>query len=247
MNTNKTIITIEGNIGTGKSTFTKILKSKWQEIQVIPEPISTWFSITDDNNKNILQHFYDDMDSWTFRFQIMAAITFMSELENIIKTSKSQYIFLDRSLYTGINVFEKMSYDNGKINKIEHTIYKLLIDLYEKYVKKDYKEFHIYLKCEPLISYERIKKRGRIEEKDIKYEYLVQLNKYHDDWLLKKSSNIIVIDCDISFENDENIQNEMIQKIKEKIISSKKDNNIENIIKLLFLCFCFYVLMIIYV
>ena len=238
----KTIITIEGNIGTGKSTFTQILKSKWNEIEIIPEPIDTWFSIKDNNGKNILQTFYDDMDGWTFRFQIMATITFMLDLESILKTSKSQYIFLDRSLHTGKNVFEKISYDNGKINTIEHQIYLLLINLYDKYIKKDYNEYHIYLKCDPLISYERIKKRARIEEKDISYDYLILLNKYHDDWLLKESSNVIVIDCNESFENNEEKQYEMIQKIKNKIMFPEKEyiTELKNIIVIFFILFLYF-------
>ena len=57
------------------------------------------------------------------------------KIEDSIRTSKSEYIFLDRSLGTDSNVFEAMLYDQGKINKLEHSMYKLWCDFYHKYVR----------------------------------------------------------------------------------------------------------------
>ena len=41
----KIFISIEGNIGVGKSTLLKIIKNKMKDIEVIQEPIDQWQNI----------------------------------------------------------------------------------------------------------------------------------------------------------------------------------------------------------
>ena len=49
------IISIEGNIGVGKSTFIdKILINNFDDCEKVSEPVELWKTITDENNKNIL-------------------------------------------------------------------------------------------------------------------------------------------------------------------------------------------------
>ena len=53
------IYTIEGNIGSGKSTLVKILKNTIKHMHDMPviyvsEPVSIWESIKDNNGKNII-------------------------------------------------------------------------------------------------------------------------------------------------------------------------------------------------
>ena len=229
--TDRIIISIEGNIGVGKSTFINILSTKWDcegGCEVVPEPIELWKNIINTDGKNILQTFYDDIPRWAYSFQNIACISRMMKIEESIKNSKSQYIFLDRSLGTDKNVFEKMLHDQGKINQLEHSMYKLWCDFYYHYVRPEYNQIYIYLKASPEICNERIKKRGRIEEINIGLDYLKELNNYHDSWLLNEP-NIIIINCDEEFEFDENKQNQMINLIKSKlnlIIESHTQRNI---------------------
>lgn len=189
------IISIEGNIGVGKSTLITIISQLLKHnCEIIYEPVDLWLTITDDNKKNILQLFYDDKKKWAFTFQMIAGLSIIQNMNNILKVTKKKYLFLDRSFLTTKYTFEKMSYDNGLLNIIEHTTYKLLCEYYENTYYKDYKHIHIYLKCDPNISFERIKKRNRVEESNITLEYLTELSKYHDEWLLN-NDNVLVIDC----------------------------------------------------
>ena len=41
-------ISIEGNIGVGKSSFIDILKNNF-DCEVVPEPVQMWLNIKDDN------------------------------------------------------------------------------------------------------------------------------------------------------------------------------------------------------
>lgn len=226
---NKIIISIEGNIGVGKSTFIKILDLNWDDCEVIPEPVEMWKNLVGSDGKNILQTFYEDIPRWAYSFQNVACITRMMKMEETIRTTKSKYIFLDRSLGTDKNVFEAMLHDQGKLNELEHSMYNLWCDFYHKYVRPQNNIIYIYLKASPETCANRIKKRGRKEEESIGLEYLKGLNDYHDSWLLNKSieQNVIVIDCEEEFESNEMKQKQMIELIKNKLNTILSKNKIE--------------------
>lgn len=225
----KIIVSVEGNIGVGKSTFISLLQSKWDNCEIVTEPVEMWKELVGKDGKNILQTFYEDIPRWAYSFQNVACITRMIKMEEVIKNSDAEYIFLDRSLGTDKNVFEKMLYDDGKLSPIEHSMYNMWCDFYHKYVRPQDNQIYIYLKSSPEICAKRIKKRGRVEEESIELDYLRGLNKYHDDWLLgSELSNVIVIDCDDDFEHDEKKQLEMINTIKNKLNNLNKNTQISS-------------------
>ena len=165
-------ISIEGNIGVGKSSFIDILKNNF-DCEVVPEPVQMWLNIKDDNtNKNILQTFYDDITRWGYTFQNVACITRMMSIEDTVRNTNKPYVFLDRSLGTDKNVFELMLYNNGNLNSLEHNIYNLWINFYDKYVRKNSIKKIIYLQSTPETCQQRIKIRGRQEEANIDIKYL---------------------------------------------------------------------------
>lgn len=214
----KIIISIEGNIGVGKSTFVDIIKNNITNSTIVHEPVDLWKKLVDTNGENILHKFYGNIDRWAYSFQNLACITRMIKIEEAIKSSSNKYIFLDRSLGTDKNVFEKMLYDSGKISEIEHQMYLMWCDFYHQHIRPEFNNIIIYLRSNPFIAHLRINKRGRDEEKDITIEYLENLHKYHEKWLINnKKDNIIIIDCDRDFEFDNNYQNEIIQYVQNKI------------------------------
>ena len=52
-----TIIFVEGNIGSGKTTFLSLLEKKYPIGSVIYEPLEKWTELSDSQGKNILQYF----------------------------------------------------------------------------------------------------------------------------------------------------------------------------------------------
>ena len=213
----KCVISIEGNIGVGKSTFTNILEKYFTDFIVVSEPVDLWLNIKTPSNpdENILGLFYKDIPRWGYTFQNMAYITRMMKIQNGIKSDK-KLVFLDRSLGTDKNVFEKMLYDDGLITDIEHQIYELWCNFYTNYINNDNVIKYIYLRCSPETAYERIKKRGREEEKNITLDYLKKIHSYHEKWLLNLE-DILIIDCDKDFESDLDYQIFIINKIKNQI------------------------------
>ena len=88
----------------------------------------------------------------------------------------------------------------------------------------------IYIRCDPQISYNRVKIRSRTEENLIPIEYLEKIHKYHDEWLIN-NNNVIVIDVNNDFENNEKELEIIINKISEfidKIFEKNKINSEKN-------------------
>jgi len=215
---NKHIISIEGNIGAGKSTFINILNTYLTDSQIVPEPVELWKNILDTDGSNILQKYYNDISRWAYTFQNLAYISRMTKIEDTIRTSNSKFILLDRSLSTDKYVFEKMLYDTKNISEIEHQIYNLWYDFYYKYVRPEFHSTIIYLRCDPQIALTRIKKRGRIEEQHIDIKYLNDLHNYHEKWLLETpNQNVIIVDSNKDFEFDLINQSYIMKTLVEKI------------------------------
>ena len=209
--------TVDGNIGSGKSTFCKLFAEKYNNIDICLEPVNDWINLKDDSsNKNILQNFYDDPQRWSYTFQNYAAIT---RVNNLTKLTIKDIKITERSIYTDRNVFAKSLYETGQMSSLEWKIYnEWYIWLENILIEKMGKPSgFIYLRCEPEVSFKRLKIRSRNEESSVSLEYLEMLHKSHDDWLAnknnKKSFNSIVIDVNEDFENNESIRNHIFNQI----------------------------------
>ena len=74
------IFSIEGNIGSGKSTLVNLLNKNILSIDnktvvFIQEPVDIWNSIKDKNGTTILEKFYENQEKYAFSFQMMAYIS----------------------------------------------------------------------------------------------------------------------------------------------------------------------------
>ena len=203
------IISIEGNIGAGKSTFLSTLQNKLKhrdDIYFLQEPVEEWKLITDENDMNILERFYLDKQKYSFPFQMMAYITRLSNLKKAYENTKYKYIFTDRSLLTDKNVFTQMLYDDNQMNEIEYHIYNRWFLEFIDFSNT----FHfIYLQTSPEKAFERVNKRSRKGETNISLDYLEKCNHYHEKWLTTLK-NVTIIDA-----NQENTASVVKKQIKD--------------------------------
>lgn len=200
------MISIEANVGAGKSSFLKIFGQKWSDkFNIIYEPLDEWQIKYSDINNNILGLFYEDIPRWGYTFQSNAFIT---RIQKYDKEKDSQKINLtERSILSDHHIFAQMLYDDGKMNEIEWKLYQNWFNwLSDKFNAKP--DSIVYLRCDPLIAYERVKKRARSEEDTISLDYLTRLSEYHDKWLLNETSiPVKIINVDEDFiDNEEKIQ-----------------------------------------
>lgn len=184
------IISIDGNIGVGKSLFldllkNEIIKKKIENVVFLEEPVDEWSKISVDGI-TILEKFYSETEKYAFSFQIMTFISRLNNILNCIDKNPNAIIISERSLLTDKYIFAKMLHDDNKIDSYSYQIYNLL---FENFISKLPKHKYIYLYCNPNIALQRIKKRNRIGE-NINLDYLTNCNKYHEN-LFNKNENVI--------------------------------------------------------
>ena len=210
------IVSIEGNIGSGKSTLIEHLKKNYRrkDIVYLEEPVKEWSNIKDKNGTNILVKFYEDQKKYSFAFQMMAYISRLDLLRRAIKENPDSIIITERSLYTDKYVFAKMLFDNEKIEDIEYNIYN---KWFHSMVDLAPLDKIIYMKTSAKTSYERILKRSREGENNIEEDYILKCNDYHDDMFntIDKDCKInkLIIDCTDSIEKNTEILDIWANKI----------------------------------
>ena len=200
-------MSIEGNIGSGKSTVINNLKNKGTNFHFLEEPVHQWEEIKDSSGKNMIEKFYEDQERYSFSFQMMAYISRLAMLKEAIK-EKHQLIICERSLMTDKNVFCKMLYDTNKIESVNYQIY---LKWFDEFIKDLPEITYMYIKTDYNIAYDRILKRARPGE-NIPIEYIKMCNDYHDNWLLG-NDNVSVINGNLSKENTCQIINKYFDKL----------------------------------
>ena len=201
-NHNNKTLSIEGNIGSGKSTLFNELKTKYKNypnIIFLEEPVNLWEQIKDRDGKTILERYYMDPTKYAFAFQMMAYISRLALLKEAVKNNPTAIFISERSLFTDREVFAKMLYKSGFIEEVNYKIYLKWFDSFSS-------EFPlhkvIYVKADPQVCFDRIKKRSRTGESNIPLTYLENCHTHHNDMLDMTSSSCI---CQDQFVLDGNI------------------------------------------
>lgn len=212
------IYSIEGNIGSGKSTFVKFLKENInnQNVVFVQEPVDVWETIKDKNGETILTKFYRSNKDYAFAFQMMAYISRLSLLKKTIIENPGKIIITERCVETDKNVFAKMLYDSGKIEDVEYQIYLKWYDEFSSYLHVD---GSIYIYTSPKKCVERVQKRNRNGE-SIPLEYLETCNRYHDLWMNGRNKPMLTIMNEFDIEPNEHM--DKLEIFKKFIYSNRK-------------------------
>ena len=126
------IISVEGNIGSGKSTILRALRACYPDIQGKPvvyldEPVSQWEQIKSADGKNMIELFYANPSKYAFAFQMMAYISRLSLFKEAIRAHPNSIIITERCLLTDYHIFASMLYEQGSMLDEEFAIYKQCI------------------------------------------------------------------------------------------------------------------------
>ena len=211
------IVTIDGNIGSGKSTIIEKLieihENNKQKIKIcfLKEPVDIWSGIKNENGNNILELFYKNKGKYSFSFQMVA---YISRLVSIKEKLKEDYdiIVCERSVYTDRNVFAKMLYNYGIMEEINYKIYNMWFDEFLKDLPSFIK---IYIVTDPEIAFKRIISRNRTGEKKITLRYIEQCHIEHQKWLWHDAN--LCLDGNYDIESNEYYFN--IKKIYDYILN----------------------------
>ena len=181
-------IAIAGNIGSGKTTLTKMLAQRYGWTPRF-EPV--------DNNP-YLDDFYRDMNRWAFNLQIYLLNKRFKEVVEIANSTET--IIQDRTIFEDARIFAPNLHDQGFMSDRDFQNYSDLFDLMMSLVKLP--QLMIYIRSSIPTLVKHIEKRGRTFEKSIRIDYLTGLQERYENWIKNYKGELIIIDGDnISFED----------------------------------------------
>lgn len=177
------IIAIAGNIGSGKTTLTRLLAKhyKW-------EP---HFEDVDENP--YLNDFYNDMQRWSFNLQVYYMTSRISKIQEIRKGKKT--VIQDRTLYEDAYIFAPNLHSMGLMTTRDFETYFSLFKLQETFITPP--DLLIYLRASVPTLVNQIQKRGRDYEESIRIDYLKRLNERYEAWISTyDQGKILIVDVD---------------------------------------------------
>ena len=196
------IFSIEGNIGSGKSTLVKELKKSVpnildKKVVYVQEPVNEWSKIKDKKGETILEKFYANQHKYAFSFQMMAYISRLALLRNIVRENPDAIIITERSVFTDRQVFAKMLYDEGKIEEVDYQIY---LKWFDEFIEEIPITGLIYVTTTPEKSKERVDLRARAGE-SIPLSYLQRRHNYHETWIKNIKKQVCLFNGNVDFKD----------------------------------------------
>lgn len=176
-------IAIAGNIGSGKTTLTRLLSKHYN-----------WhakYEAVDDNP--YLADFYNDMQRWSFNLQIY----FLQErFKGIVEIERERYdVVQDRTIYEDARIFAPNLHSMGLMSSRDFENYNSLFNLMLSLVKPP--DLLIYLRSSIPNLVSQIHKRGRDYESGIRIDYLSGLNERYEKWIAEyKDGKVLIVDVD---------------------------------------------------
>ncbi len=186
-------IAIAGNIGSGKTTLTRLLskhfgwKPHYEEV---------------DNNP-YLESFYEDMKRWSFNLQIYFLNSRFRQVMDIRRSGDD--IIQDRTIYEDAYIFAANLYDMGLMETRDYQNYQDLFELMSSFLQAP--DLLIYLRASVPTLVRQIQKRNRDYEQSIRLDYLKALNKRYENWIsnYNKGKLLIIESDDIDLEKPEDL------------------------------------------
>lgn len=199
MKTERLMILLEGNIGAGKTTVGRAIAASGL-YGFIEEPTRAW---QEQFASNMLENLYRDPARWAFTFQICTFITRAKSWAEIARLTNHSRVVLERSIFCDRFVFVENFYRTGLMTLTEYQLYCGMWECMTSHYL-DRPDMIIYLRTPSEVCLERIRARGRKEECGISLEYLLQLERLHDEWLLDSGDpRVLVLDGERRWSTDE--------------------------------------------
>lgn len=176
-------IAIAGNIGSGKSTLTRMLAKHYGW-----EPR---FEAVEHNP--YLEDYYSDIHRWSFNLEVYFLKERFRDMLSIAQSD--QTVIQDRTIYEGVYVFMA---NNKAMGNLSDRDYQTYMELFEQMTTLLHiPDLMIYLRASVPHLVGNIQQRGRDYEQTIQLEYLQNLNERYDDFIYNRyKGRVMTIDKD---------------------------------------------------
>lgn len=194
-------IAIAGNIGSGKSTLTRLLAHHYGW-----EPR---FEAVEGNP--YLEDYYRDIHRWSFNLEVYFLKERFRDLIDIANCDHT--IIQDRTIFEGVYVFMENNRAMGNLSDRDYETYMELFEQMISMVKLP--DLMIYLHASVPHLVNNIQQRGRDYEQTIQLDYLKNLNERYDDFIYNKyKGRVIIVEKDqLDFKNNSKDLAQIVDRI----------------------------------
>jgi deoxyadenosine/deoxycytidine kinase len=206
MKQNKIFVAVAGNIGSGKSSLTRMLSAHYGW--------NSFYESVEDNP--YLNDFYGDMNRWSFNLQVYFLSKRFRDHKNIVEGKNS--CIQDRSIYEDAEIFANNLYTIGKMDTRDFHNYRELYFVMMEYLRPPDLLIFLDAKVETLLK--QIALRGREYEQSIPRTYLEELSALYNQWIGNyNTGNLLIIPSDeVDFVHERGDFNRVLLLVQAKLL-----------------------------
>lgn len=194
------LIVIEGAIGVGKTTLAQLLAQELKADLLLEKVEENPF----------LPKFYEDPGKWAFQTQLFFLLSRARQLEELVQqslyadTTITDYFFPKDRIFAYMNLREE-----------ELVLYEQIYKILNPNIPKP--DLVIFLQAHTEALLDRIQQRGRVYEKEVRPEYLRNLNDAYNRFFFHydESPLLVVETSDIDFVRNRADLADLVTQVKQ--------------------------------
>jgi len=172
-------ISIEGNIGAGKTTLATRIASDFNAKTVLERFADNPF----------LPKFYEDQLRYAFPLEM----SFLADRYQQIADDLAQFDLFKDFIIADYHIFKSLIFAKVTLTEDEYRLYRKLFDIIYKEIPKPDLYIYLYQTTDRLMQ--NIRRRGRSYEQEIPADYLDKINQGYLEYIKTQSQlNVLVID-----------------------------------------------------
>ena len=193
-------IAIEGNIGAGKTSLSKMISDDFNAKMVLERFADNPF----------LPKFYEDKERFAFPLEM----SFLADRYQQLSDDLAQLDLFKNLVVSDYYIFKSLIFAQVTLQKDEYLLYRKMFDIMYKEITKPDLYVYLYQNSERLL--ENIKKRGRDYEQNIEASYLQKIHDGYKNFISTQLDlNVLIIDVsELDFVNNSADYTEIINQIK---------------------------------
>ena len=197
-------IVIAGNIGSGKTTLTRMLAHHYGWEPRMESVV----------NNPYLSDYYQDMKRWALNLEVFFLKERFRDILAIEQSKKT--IIQDRSIFEGVYIFAANNHDMGNMSDRAFDTYMGLFKSMMMVINQP--DLLIYLRATVDHLVDNVHKRGRGYEQNMRLDYLSNLNERYDKFVNSYKGTKLVIDVNnIDFVRSRQDFADIVDKINDKL------------------------------
>ncbi|MFT6795624.1 MAG: deoxyguanosine kinase [Maribacter sp.] len=198
-------ITIEGNIGAGKTSLATKISEEFNAKLILERFAENPF----------LPSFYQDQARYAFPLEM----SFLANRYQQFSDDTNQFDLFKSFMISDYDIFKSLIFAKVTLQKQEYELYRKIFNFMYKEVRKPKIYVYLYQTTERLL--EQIKKRGREYEQGIEGDYLENINRGYMNFLktYPKENQLIIDVSELDFVNQKKDYDHLLETIENFAIS----------------------------